>query len=98
MEPSKDQRLWRMAQKRANFKKTLFSFIVITLFLWALWWINAGRHGFDFKRSSPPWPVWPMLGLGIALAFQYFSAYNGNKTDMAEEEYEKLKKEQDLRS
>jgi hypothetical protein len=96
MESSKDQRLWRMAQKRANFKKTLFSFLVISAFLWAIWWITAGRHDFDFQNSHIPWPVWPMLGLAIALAFQYFSAYNGSRTDMAEEEYEKLRREQNL--
>ena len=95
MESSKDQRLWRMAQKRASFRRFLYSSTVICAFLWAIWWITAGRD-FDLDRSSIPWPVWPMLGLGVALAFQYFSAYNGSRTDMAEEEYEKLRKEQNL--
>jgi hypothetical protein len=96
MEPSKDQRLWRMAKKRAGFKRSLFTFIVITAFLWAIWWITGGRHDFNLHRSSIPWPVWPMLGLTVALAFQYFSAYNGNRSDMVEDEYEKLRKEQNL--
>jgi hypothetical protein len=96
MEPSKDERLWRMAKKRAAFKRSLYTFLVLTAFLWAIWWINKGRHGYDFRTHSVPWPVWPMLGLAIALAFQYFSAYNGSATDMTEKEYEKLRKEQNL--
>jgi hypothetical protein len=94
MEPSsKDQRLWRLAKKRAGFKKSLYSYLVITAFLWAIWWITSGRHGF---RHAYPWPIWVMLGWGIALGFQYFNAYNGDRTDLAEQEYEKLKREQEL--
>ncbi|NCI45175.1 2TM domain-containing protein [Sediminibacterium soli] len=91
MEPSKDQRLWRMAQKRASFKKSLYSYLVICAFFWAIWWITTGRtQGF----SSHPWPVWVMLGWGVALGFQYFDAYSGSKEDLAEEEYERLKRDQ----
>ncbi len=93
MEPSKDQRLWRMARKRANFKKSLYSYLVICAFLWAIWWvIDTNRGG----GKSYPWPVWVMLGWGVGLGFQYFNAYNGNKEDIAEQEYEKLKREQNL--
>jgi hypothetical protein len=41
-----------------------------------------------------PWPVWPMLGWGLGLAFQYFKAYNGNKNDLALKEFDKLKQQQ----
>lgn len=93
MEPTKDQRLWRIARKRASFRKSLYSFMVIVIFLWAIWFINARRHGI---RNTYPWPIWVMLGWGIALGFQYFDAYNGSRKDMAEQEYEKLKREQEL--
>lgn len=90
MESQKDERLWRMAKKRASFKRSLYGYIVIIGFLWAIWWMTQGRkEGF----VGIPWPAWVMLGWGIALGFQYFNAYNGNARDLAEEEYEKLKKQ-----
>jgi hypothetical protein len=33
-----------------------------------------------------------MLGWGIGLAMQYYEAYHSDKSDMAEREYEKLKR------
>ncbi|WP_153795915.1 2TM domain-containing protein [Foetidibacter luteolus] len=91
MQQQHDERLWRLAKKRASFRKSLFSYIVICSFFWAIWWITTGRHG---ASQAYPWPVWIMLGWGIALGFQYFAAYNGTRQDMAEQEYEKLKREQ----
>ena len=91
MEPNKDERLWRMASKRASFRKSLYSYIIVIAFFWAIWWFSSGRiHGF----RGYPWPVWVMLGWGIGIAFQYFEAYNGNKQDLTEQEYEKLKRGQ----
>jgi hypothetical protein len=88
MEPVKDDKLWRIAQKRASFKRNLYGYIVIVAFLWAIWWLTVGKNtGF----TGTPWPVWVMLGWGIALGFQYFNAYNGSGRDLAEDEYEKLK-------
>lgn len=93
MEPAKDEKLWRIAKKRADFKKSLFTYLVVIAFLWAIWWFTTGRHtGFQ----SYPWPVWVMLGWGVGLGFQYFEAYNGNKQDLIEDEYEKLKRQQKL--
>jgi hypothetical protein len=90
MEQSQDERLWRVARKRASFKKSLFTYLVINAFFWGIWWFTTGRHT-GFHR---PWPIWVMLGWGLGLGFQYFDAYNGSKHDLAEEEYRKLKKEQ----
>ena len=90
MENQKDERLWRIAKRRASFKKSLFGYIVIIAFLWAIWWMTGGK---ETGLVGTPWPVWVMLGWGIALGFQYFNAYNGDRRDLAEEEYEKLKKQ-----
>jgi hypothetical protein len=87
MAPEKDAQLWRMAQQRAGFKKSLFTYITVIAFLWAIWWITTGKKG----MGGTPWPVWVMLGWGIGIAFQYFKAYNGDKETLAEQEYEKLK-------
>lgn len=93
MENNRDEQLWNTAKKRARFKKSLFSYVIINAFLWAIYWITTGRHNpFVFKASV--WPMWVMLGWGIGLAFQYFEAYQGSKEDLVQEEYEKLKQEQ----
>ncbi len=92
MEQSNDERLWRIARKRATFKKSLYSYIVINAFLWGIWWFTMGRYtGFD----SYPWPVWVMLGWGVGLGFQYFAAYSGSKQDMAIDEFKKLKEKEE---
>ena len=86
---NKDEKLWRIARKRASFRQSLYSYIIIVAFLWGVWWFTSGRiHGYH----GYPWPVWVMLGWGIGIAFQYFEAYNGNKQDLTEQEYEKLKR------
>ena len=92
MPDEKEDQLWRMARKRADFKKNLFSYLIICTFLWVVWWFTIGRIS---GRHGYPWPVWVMLGWGIGLAFQYFSAYNGSRKDLAQQEYEKLKKEKE---
>ncbi|MBA4197992.1 MAG: hypothetical protein C0459_10595 [Chitinophaga sp.] len=93
METEKDERLWRIARKRAAFKKSLYSYIIVNAFLWGIWWFSDGQyHGY----YSYPWPVWVMLGWGLGLAFQYFKAYNGDKEDLANQEYERLKREKGL--
>ena len=92
-EQQKDDRLWRTAQRRAEFKKSVFSYIIVNTFLWSVWWFTTGRQsGFN----GYPWPIWVMLGWGLGLGMQYFKAYNGDKDSLTEQEYEKLKKEKQL--
>ena len=93
MPNEKDTPLWRIAQKRASFRRNLYSYVVVNCFFWAIWWFTYGStHGL----KGYPWPVWIMLAWGIALAFQYFNAYHGNKEELAEKEYERLKKNKEL--
>ena len=84
----KDPELWKMAQKRAAFRRHLNSYLVVNGFLWLLWFLTDGHYFNDV-----PWPVWPTVGWGIGLAFNYFDAYQGDKSNLAEQEYEKLKRE-----
>jgi hypothetical protein len=85
---NKDPKLWRMAKKRASFKSDFYSYLVINGFLWLIWYFSGNGSG-----DGIPWPVWPTLGWGIGIAFQYFESYHGNNNEMAEREYEKLKNE-----
>ena len=86
----RDEKLWKIAQKRVEFRKSLYSYLIVNTLLWCIWWFTTGIKG-GFKGF--PWPAWVMLGWGIGLAFQYFSAYQGTKSDLAEREYERLKQQ-----
>lgn len=86
----KDEKLWKFAKKRAEFKKYLLTYLVINVFLWGIWFFNASRHG-DFNF---PWPAFVTLGWGVGLAFSYIGAYSGMKETLTEREYEKLKNKQ----
>ena len=87
-----DEQLWKIAKQRVAFKKNLFSYIITIDFLWGIWWFTIGKNQ-GFKGY--PWPIWPMLGWGLGLAFHYFNAYNGDTEALAQKEYDKLKKEQE---
>ena len=86
----KDPQLWKIAQKRAAFKQHLQSYIVINGFLWVIWYMTDNHF---FKGI--PWPLWSTAGWGIGLAFDYFDSYHGDKNTMAQNEYDKLKKEKE---
>lgn len=87
----RDERLWRIAKARANFKSHLIVYLVVNAFLWAIWFFsNGGHHG-------TPWPVWPAMGWGLGLAFQYFNAFHRDPFGDAVREYERLQAEQERR-
>ncbi len=81
-----DDALWALAKKRASFKWSLATYFIMNSFFVAVWYFSSGIY-------SHFWPIWPMLGWGIGIAFHYFSAYHGDKVFTVEEEYEKLKKQ-----
>jgi hypothetical protein len=86
---NRDEHLWRIAKKRASFKKQLASYLIINGFLWALWWVTQGRAGYE--EGVLPWPVWSTLGWGIGIAFSYYGAYHDDKETDTMREYYKLK-------
>ena len=89
-QPQKDFELWRIAKRRAAFKRHLYTYIVINIFLWILWGIKQEPGESD---TWLPWPAWATLGWGIGIALDYFNAYFGDRVDMTEKEYEKLLKQ-----
>ena len=82
----KDPELWDIARKRASFKGHLATYIIMNIFFWALWYFNGGRT----YNSGLPWPVWPMFGWGIGVAFHYIGAYVSNSINSTQKEYDKL--------
>lgn len=91
MEAEQEKELWRLAKKRVNFKRHLAIYLVINTLFWCIWWFDK-----EHKESGEyPWPIWPMLGWGIGLAFEYVGAYVSNKPGAVQKEFEKLKKERE---
>ena len=86
----RDPELWKIAQKRASFKRHLQTYLIINGFLWVLWYMTDWHY-----HGGIPWPLWSTAGWGIGLAFNYFDAYHGDKNTLAEKEYEKLKREKE---
>ena len=87
----RDERLWRIAKARAGFKSHLITYLVINAGFWAIWFFT------DNNKSGTPWPVWPGLGWGMGLAFQYFNAFHRDPFGDTLKEYEKLQAEQERR-
>ena len=86
----RDEQLWKLAKKRAGFKKHLVTYVIVNIFLWAIWYFSPHR---DYYLSNFPWPLWTTLGWGVGLAFNYAGAYL-SRQDQTEIEYQKLKNKQ----
>ena len=83
-EEDKDRVLWNIAKRRAAFKRSAITYVVINGFLIAIWYLTSGPNSYF-------WPIWALLGWGLGITMQYFGAYHGDKIFTAEKEYEKLK-------
>jgi hypothetical protein len=79
----KDKGLWDVAKKRAGFKAAASSYVIVNLFLIAIWFFTSGRNSYF-------WPIWSILGWGFGLAAGYVNAYHGTKLFSTEKEYQKL--------
>lgn len=83
----RDEALWQVAKKRAAFKWSFSAYVFVNAFLLCVWFFTIGPDGYF-------WPIWSMLGWGIGILFQYLAAYQGNNIFTAEQEYERLKNQQ----
>lgn len=90
MEPH-DERLWNKAKPRARFQSSQVNFVITSVVLWVIWWLTSGR----FKRNlQTPWPIWPMLFLGVFLIIRFIKSYKTDEDTLAKCEYEKIKNNQ----
>ena len=87
--PGKDPEMWQLAQRRASFKSHFIIYLVMSVFFWLIWYFTGGRT----YNGSLPWPVWPMLGWGIGVAFHYMGAYVTPRSNATQNEYDKLMNE-----
>jgi len=88
----KEKMLWQIAKKRVEFKRHLTTYLIINAFFWALWYFTGSKK---HDESGIPWPVFPMLGWGIGIAFHFLGAFVfPDRVSSVEKEYEKLKNKQ----
>jgi hypothetical protein len=67
-----DKKLWRLAKKRADFKRHAITYVIVNIFLWLVWLFTKGGHMNWEGGWHLPWPAWVSLGWGIGLAMNYF--------------------------
>lgn len=85
MEP-RDEKLWRIAKRRAGFKITLLVYVLVNSLLWIIWALTMPNKSNGWNM----WPIYPMLGWGIGLFFQFLGAYWSGGETLVEKEYKKL--------
>lgn len=85
----RDEDLWRLAKKRAGFKSSLTSYVLVNALLWAIWYFTNDDH--RIGRHNIPWPAWSTVFWGFGVAWQYVEAYIFPKSNATEREYQKLK-------
>ncbi|MFI7588025.1 2TM domain-containing protein [Spongisporangium articulatum] len=61
--------LQRLKRKQA-FYRQLTTYLIVNAFLWVIWVISGLNGGSWF-----PWPIFPLLGWGLGLAFQARSVF-----------------------
>ena len=95
--PQRDEKLWKLAKRRASFKKHLVSYILVNAFLWLIWFIGHYSEGDSFNWGfgmhngfHVPWPVFVSFFWGIGLVFEFFHTYVTNHEDLIDKEYQKL--------
>jgi len=91
LQTEKEKQLWKLARKRVSFKRHLATYVVINIMFWCIWFFSEKKN----EEWGFPWPVFPMLGWGIGLTFNFLGAYIFNKETAVEKEFEKLKARKD---
>ena len=88
----RDPQLWDLAKRRASFKGHFAVYLVMSAFFWILWYFSGGGK----NGNSLPWPVWPMFGWGLGVAFHFIGAYINPLNNAVEKEYNKLVEKQSI--
>ena len=86
IEKVQNDKLRRLAKKRAGFKKAVAITIFISLMLVLIWFFTTGPQSYF-------WPMWPFMGFAFSLLIQYLEAYAGTTFFSEDKEYEKLKRQ-----
>ncbi|MEI8059027.1 MAG: hypothetical protein WCG67_02620 [Ferruginibacter sp.] len=55
MDEQRDEKLWEIAKRRADFKDSLIGFIVINTICWTVWFFTNGKWA-PINTGNTPWP------------------------------------------
>jgi len=82
----------KRAEEKAGFYTHFAIYILVNLFLIAVWYFTGGPGTF-------PWFIFILFGWGIGIVGHYVSVFRGHSyvDRKTEEEYQRLKKEQEGR-
>lgn len=83
-----DEDIHKMAKARVEFKQHLGAYVVVNAFLTGLWFVTMPA---EERGWATFWPVWPILGWSVGLAFHAFGVYGGGR-GMVEREEERLRR------
>lgn len=89
-----DERLWKVARKRAQFKQGLAVYVTVNLLLWGIWYVTMGKR---VGVGVTTWPLYVTLGWGVGVVFTYLDAYGIFGESLTEREFERLKAQRDRR-
>lgn len=84
-----DEEIRELARARIGFRYHAAAYVLVNSFLVALWWFTGtggGMGGGDVYF----WPIWPLLGWGVGLAFHAWGAY-GRALDAVDREEARLR-------
>jgi fatty acid desaturase len=84
IEKVQNDKLRKLAKKRAQFKLTATYLVITSLMLLAIWYFTTGVHSYF-------WPAWPIGVFAFSLLITYMEAYMGTSFFSEDREYEKLK-------
>lgn len=62
----------KQIQKRKAFRAHLLVYVLVNALLVGIWAVSVGPDGFF-------WPVFPILGWGIAIVAQWYDTYRGGE-------------------
>lgn len=89
LQDEKERMLWKQAKKRVGFRNHLYSYLIVNIFFWAMWFFTDRR-----SEGGLPWPTFCTLGWGFGLFWHFMGAYVMDRPSQVEREFEKLKKRQ----
>ena len=67
----RDEKLWKIAKRRVEFKESVFRYAAINVFLWVIWYFTM-----PYKDNFWSWwPIWSTFRWGIMLIIEYYKIY-----------------------
>jgi hypothetical protein len=85
-----DEQVTKMAKARVGFKVHLMVYVLVNLFLMAIWMVSGGMGWMHDRAAagdpSSYWPMWTHLGWGLGLAIHGFMVYGPGNNMQAREE------------